>query len=260
MTVSSLISDRAFDDALRSLGLSAPTASRGRDDARSALGQLCYRIMRRMMDVLCILSSKRTLQPEHVLNLSAMVLLLATPVAQSSPAPGGVRYRARSGDAAMPLMRGGHGGTVFPGAYYSGVESPQFSAGNVGSFTPSFPDTVGGNGMVRFEQSQSEAFGADNAQSNLMMTGGGHGVKAWLSDEAVDAMLREYGSRSGPVRVSAGARGLLRSMVESNASSALQSASKGAPKPSYPPQKGGKKRPVTATLISKVGDTMRVSV
>jgi hypothetical protein len=80
----------------------------------------------------------------------------------------------------------------------------------------------------------------------------------WLTDEAVEAMLKEYRSRSAAdLRVSEAARGLLRTVVESNAATALALAARGAPKPG---KKGGKRRPVTASLIAKAGEDLRLSV
>jgi histone H3/H4 len=252
MTTAALISERAFDDALASLRISAPATARAAADARAALGQVTYRFARRLLDALRIVSSHRTLQPEHVRNLASLSNLLALPISRVAPAPGALRTGSlvMRGGSAAAVMRGGSGAvgsTVLPAAYFGDAETA-FSAENATSFTPSFPDVPGGGDTVRFGLDASSAFGPDNAQATLL----GGGTKPWLRDDAVDAIIREYRARSArDLRVSEAARGLIRTIVEANAEAVLRAAAR---------SKGAKRKAVTASAIARAADATRLSL
>jgi histone H3/H4 len=88
-------------------------------------------------------------------------------------------------------------------------------------------------------------------------TGGGarRGATAfsgpWLPDEALEELLREYRARSAPdLRVSEAAKGLIRTVVESNAEAAMRAAAKRAPK----------SRAVTAAHLRRAGDAMALII
>jgi hypothetical protein len=247
MTTAALISERAFDDALASLHISAPATARAAADARAALGQVTYRFARRLLDALRIVSSHRTLQPEHVRNLASLSNLLAMPISRVAPAPGALRKGSlvmRGGSSSAAVMRGGNGSTVLPAAYFGDAETA-FSAENANSFTPSFPDVPGGGDTIRFGLDASSAFGPDNAQATLL----GGGAKPWLRDDAVDAIIREYRARSArDLRVSEAARGLIRTIVEANAEAVLRAAAR------------SKRKAVTASAIARAADATRLSL
>ena len=154
---SELISDQAFDCALGSSGLRAPAAIAARNAARTAFSQLVFKVARRLMDALSIVSSTRTLQPEHFHDLAKVAALLSAPLAANAPPA------SRPGrDRGMLLMRGGNGGTVMSGSYFNPADGPDassYSTSNEGSYSHSFPSAgPGADGIVRFALDASPAF------------------------------------------------------------------------------------------------------
>ena len=225
---SELISDQAFDCALGSSGLRAPAAIAARNAARTAFSQLVFKVARRLMDALSIVSSTRTLQPEHFHDLAKVAALLSAPLAANAPPA------SRPGrDRGMLLMRGGNGGTVMSGSYFNPADGPDassYSTSNDSSYSHSFPSAgPGADGIVRFALDASPAFPLTSGGGSSSSSGRGRLLASsskkstkWLSDDALSAIIRECKARSAAsARVSESAKGLIRVIVEANSASVL---------------------------------------
>jgi hypothetical protein len=235
--MTAIINEAAFDAALASHGLRAPGAATARAAARAAFSQLVVKVARRLLESLSIVSSKRTLQPEHFHDLAKIAGLLSATIA--APPPSGRPGR----DRGMLLMRGGSG---MPLSYFSPADAAggaSYTVANESSHSPTFPDAGPGvDGTIRY--------GLD---ASNMMTGGAAAALpfrrtpgSWLTDDALATVLRECKSRSSNsnMRVSESARGLLRVVIESNAGAVLTAVRRAA--------KGGSGKPsATAAAISK---------
>ena len=227
------IGEQAFEQALSSSGLRVSGSS---GDARAHLSQLSYRVARRLVEMLRLVSDgKATVQPEHVLNLSKIAGLVGAPVGESAP---------RRRDI---VMRGG-GDTVMTGSFFNAQNAADASAYSHTAADDghheSFPLTPGGGDIVRYELPSSfPAFG-----------GGGSSARAapsrhLISEEAIAAILREYKARSGSdIRFSEGARKLIRRIVDANAVAALHETASSAAKKTA----AGRHRSVSAAALGKL--------
>ena len=147
--------------------------------------------------------------------------LLARPALHYSATGGGCPCGAR---VSSPTMMGGGGGvkkkankkkqcggaeTVLPSEYFSGIDSGQYFAHDVVAPAP-LPDTL--------------------ARLPLPQSGGGSGspsITARMPDDVFGKLWQEYKSRTGAardMRMSAGARGMLKNLISSSLSDAVKAA------------------------------------
>jgi len=243
------VSEHAFDSALSAHRLQAPSTARASTEARAQLGQVAFKLARRLIDMLRIVSVQKTLQPEHVHNLSRLALLLSTPA--------GATGAAEESRTRPLLMRGGFDGaqghTVMAGSFFNPADqadASSYTAANVSAHTESFPEYPGAGGVVRFALDSSPAFPVSQS--------GGASSAGWLSDDAVQAIVREYKARAGApdLRVSEGAKALIKRVLQSNLASVLRAASRGASSAASKASKTSKattksKQAPTAAAIAK---------
>jgi hypothetical protein len=121
-------------------------------------------------------------------------------------------------------MKGG--AVVFPGSYFdpdNAVDAARYSAANASDYTQSFPDAPGSDG-VRYGLNASADFPVNASM--------GGGSKAWLTDDALSSLIKEYKSRSGAsdLRVSEGAKTIIRRVVEINLDGIIKASLKGSKK------------------------------
>lgn len=224
------ITEHAFDAALACHGLPKPPTKSASDESRSALSQASFKVARRILDMLRIVCSQRTLQPEHVHNLARLSELISYPLSVSSAAAN--RRSASSARRGAPLgaMRGGSGSeghTVLPGGYFNPEVVGSYSADNDGSHTRSFPDVPGGDGYVRYTLDASPVFPVDPSMRGGSGSGSGSGSRSgWMTEDAMACLIREYKARAGApdLRVGEGAKALLRRLLESNLDGILSAA------------------------------------
>ena len=145
-----VVSDHAFDSVLSSHGLSRPSTKASVDEARSALSNSAFKVARRLIDMLRIVSMQKTLQPEHIQNLARLSELLGSNLHSS---PGSSRK------APVHAIRGG--ALVLPGSYFdpeNSVDASRYSVANGADHSQSFPSAPGADGIVRYPLDASSDF------------------------------------------------------------------------------------------------------
>ena len=232
------VSDHAFDALLTHHGWARPTKP---EEARAAVSRAAFGVVRRLLDLLRVVSLHRTIQPEHVHNLGRVAELLRAPLGASP----GANTKSRGRMSPLRAMRGGDGAvghTVMTGAFFDpSADSASHSAANLSDHTTSFPEIPGGDGVVRFGLNASDAF-----PTAALVGGQSHG---WLTEDAFASLVREYRARAGApdLRVSEGARALVRRLVERNIDQLLLGAAKGS-------KAKNKKAAPTASKIGAAAD------
>ena len=285
------VSDHAFDSVLASHGLARPSTKAAVDESRSALSQAAFKVARRLIDMLRIVSTQKTLQPENVQNLARLSELLRSTLMAS---PGS----SKSGSRKAPVHAIHGGAVILPGSYFdpdNSVDAARYSTANASDFTASFPSAPGADGLVRFPMEASSEFpvnyatggggkkknkpanktkggavilpgsyfdpdnsadaarystanasdytasfpsapGADGlvrfpmeASSEFPVNYGGGSSTRWFTDDALSAILREYKARSGApeLRISEGAKAIVRRIVEMNLDGIVKASLKG---------------------------------
>ena len=210
------VSDHAFDSVLASHGLARPSTKAAVDESRSALSQAAFKVARRLIDMLRIVSTQKTLQPENVQNLARLSELLRSTLMAS---PGS----SKSGSRKAPVHAIHGGAVILPGSYFdpdNSVDAARYSTANASDFTASFPSAPGADGLVRFPMEASSEFPVNY--------GGGSSTR-WFTDDALSAILREYKARSGApeLRISEGAKAIVRRIVEMNLDGIVKASLKG---------------------------------
>ena len=252
------VSDHAFDSLLTHHGWARPTKA---DEARAAVSKATFQVVRRVLDMLRVVSLHRTIQPEHVHNLARVAELLRAPL---GGAAGANPPRAATRGRMSPLreMRGGDGAvghTVMTGAFFDpSADSASYSAANLSDHSTAFPAVPGGDGVVRFGLDASDAF-----PTAALVGGGGGGIggSGWLTEEAFASLVREYRSRAGApdLRVSEGARALVRRLVERNVDHVLRAAARASKASKAKSTKNTKAGPPTAAKIGASADAWTVT-
>ncbi|GAX84524.1 hypothetical protein CEUSTIGMA_g11945.t1 [Chlamydomonas eustigma] len=201
-------------DALSALDLQCPTGRRQAEAVKTALARLVYRVACRLIDCLRLLASRPTLQPEHVRDLTKLSALLHAGIEGR---------RSGRGKGRPSILLGGDGSlgcTVMTGSFFdvdNAVDARAYTTANVSSYTAVDPPVWGGD-VVRNALQMSPVFPI--GMNNSGMSGGGISKSGsrWLSEDGLDALLREYRSRAGAtdLRVSEAAKPLIRGLIEAN--------------------------------------------
>ena len=277
-----VITDHAYDSALSSHGLPRPSTRASADESRTALSNAAFKVARRLLDMLRVVSSQKTLQPEHVHNLARLSELLSSSVSASASASSNL---SKNGSRKSPVHSLRGGAVLLPGSYFdpdNTVDASRYSTANASDFSQTYPDAPGSDGVryglnattggasaskssktrggavllpgsyfdptnaldasrystanaSDFSQTYPDAPGADgtvryglDASSNFPVGGGGS--KAWLTDDALASLIKEYKSRSGAsdLRVSEGAKTIIRRVVEINLDGIIKASLKGS--------------------------------
>jgi hypothetical protein len=229
----------------------------GGGDTLTKYNLFLYRVVKSVLDMALVVAGQRTIQPEHLHNVSKISAILSMPV---------------GGDAGA--ARSMVGGTVLPAAYFgeTGFPHPLTPSGGSAvtragqSADPVFGAYGGGGAVARAGQSADPVFGAYGGGGAVARAGqladpvfgayggsplpmkyfdggsplpmkyfdggsplpmkyfdGGSPYTIGLTERALVHIVREYRARSGhaDLRMSEAARSMLRVIVETNVSMAL---------------------------------------
>lgn len=204
-------------------------------DASVKFDAMLLRLTRGLLEPAALVSSHRTIQPEHFASLRRIKALLvdgsdATSRRSGRPQRGGhaeTVLPVRFFDAAGPQVGGCT--TMLPPRYFNAA-GPQIGGhGGHGDMirqemVSTFPRQQGGSGGAEARAAIASTFPA----TLLAQAGGG---ASWaLPDDALARVLREYRARVGDVRISEPARRYLAAFLVRNTDRVLHDAARGAAK------------------------------
>jgi hypothetical protein len=232
---------QTFQMAARCAGCTVPAGGERLARACKQFDALVYSVALRVIDLLRIVATTKTLQPENLQTLVRVAAIMRAPVGDHA-----VQSTSRGFATARSRAQRGGNGTVMTGAFFdqnNPADAVAVGVGHDGSYGhDSFP---GGSDIIRdalphtFPNGQSGGSGSDAWQqqqqesglvNDLVAMSGGSGSSGrphWLSDEGLTTLLRDYraaGATSSHLRVAEGLRPALRSLVEANVVSAMRAA------------------------------------
>lgn len=186
-------------------------------DACAKLDAFLYQVLRSVLDLSRLVSAQRTLQPEHLMTLRKVAVMLKTPVGAPRA---GLRQQMGGNDNTLPI------------SYFGGDDSGVYSAAAGQDHTPcpglvrsalhsDFPTPLLAGGSAGGAPTMPARFfdpmASEPAYSGAPQSGGGQSMPRCLGAEDLQRMLREYRARTGvELRVSEAARSQLRAILELN--------------------------------------------
>ena len=264
------VDERSLRSAVARRGIPLPTSAKSVEQLLVKVNTLAYRIAKTALDAARTISSTGTLQAKTFDDMARLHALLMAPVSssrQEQQRGGEVLPGTYFGGPQSSAYSHGGGGEVLPGTYFGGPQSSAYSRGGGGSgglarsamthtpmvMTGGAPDYT--LPQVYFGGPESSAYSLTlpppapvdsgfvrNAltstfpASPLLMGGNGGGNGGgFITDDAIDRIIKEYKARhAGTMRISDGARQRLRLIVNANISMLIvavtQSKRKGSKK------------------------------